>query len=101
VSIRLPPAAYAHGLAVALPDKVAMARPTGVRRARTHAGLKLIPFEGAEEWLRDHAGEGHVERSQFDRFLATRLAQPDTLSSDQRERLFQQFLQWSKPNERR
>lgn len=33
VSIRLTPAAYAHGLAVALPDKVALARPTGTGRA--------------------------------------------------------------------
>ena len=32
-SIRLTPSAYAHGLAVALPDKVAMVRPTGVERA--------------------------------------------------------------------
>ncbi len=29
VSVRLTPSAYAHGLAIALPDKVAMARPTG------------------------------------------------------------------------
>ena len=29
MSIRLTPSAYAHGLALALPDKVAMARPTG------------------------------------------------------------------------
>jgi len=58
-------------------------------------------FEGAEQWLRDHAGGEQAERGQFDRFLATRLAQPDSLSSDERARLFQQFLEWSKPNERR
>ena len=29
VSVRLTPAAYAHGMALALPEKVAMARPTG------------------------------------------------------------------------
>jgi len=51
VSVRLTPAAYAHGLALALPDKVAMARPTGVRRAGTHSGFKRIPIEGAGEWL--------------------------------------------------
>ena len=28
VGVRLTPAAYAHGLALALPEKVAMARPT-------------------------------------------------------------------------
>ena len=33
VGIRLTAAAYAHGLALALPDKVGMARPTGVGRA--------------------------------------------------------------------
>ena len=59
-------------------------------------------FEGAEEWLRDNASGGRAEeRSQFDRFLATRLAQPEQLSSDARDRLFQQFLQWSKPGEHR
>ena len=48
VSIRLTPSAYAHGLALALPDKVAMARPTGVGRAlATYA----IPIEGRDEWL--------------------------------------------------
>jgi TRAP transporter TAXI family solute receptor len=56
-------------------------------------------FEGAEEWLR--ANGGQAERVQFDHFLATRLAQPDQLSSVERDRLFQQFLQWSKPGERR
>jgi hypothetical protein len=35
VSVRLTPSAYAHGLALALPEKVAMARPTGVGRAIT------------------------------------------------------------------
>ena len=33
VSVRLTQAAYAHGLALALPEKVEMARPTGVKRA--------------------------------------------------------------------
>jgi TRAP transporter TAXI family solute receptor len=58
-------------------------------------------FEGAEEWLRDHAAGGPPERVQFDRFLTARQAQPEKLSSDERDRLFQQFLQWSKPGERR
>ena len=57
-------------------------------------------FEGAEEWRRDHAG-GQPERVQFDRFLTARQARPEALSSDERDRLFQQFLQWSKPGERR
>jgi hypothetical protein len=33
VSVRLTPSAYAHGLALALPEKVVMARPTGVGHA--------------------------------------------------------------------
>ena len=33
VGIRLTQAAYAHGLALALPEKVAMARPTGFEPA--------------------------------------------------------------------
>jgi hypothetical protein len=48
VSIRLTPSAYAHGLAVALPDKVALARPTGVGRALATCE---IPIEGRDEWL--------------------------------------------------
>lgn len=35
VGVRLTAAAYAHGLALALPEKVEMARPTGVGRADT------------------------------------------------------------------
>jgi len=50
VGVRLTAAAYAHGLALALPEKVAMARPTGVRRAGTHSDSKRLPIEGAEGW---------------------------------------------------
>jgi uncharacterized protein len=57
-------------------------------------------FEGAEEWLRDHASGDEAERGRFNHFLAARLVRPDSLSSDERQRLFQQFL-WSKLNERR
>ena len=35
VGVRLTAAAYAHGLALALPEEVVMARPTGVGRALT------------------------------------------------------------------
>jgi hypothetical protein len=48
VGVRLIAAAYAHGLALALPEKVAMARPTGVGRA---LATWEIPIEGREEWL--------------------------------------------------
>jgi hypothetical protein len=47
-SVRLTPAAYRHGLALALPDKVEMARPTGVGRA---ISTYTIPIEGRDEWL--------------------------------------------------
>jgi malate/lactate dehydrogenase len=45
VGVRLTAAAYAHGLALALPEKVVMARPTGVERA--DAINIRIPIEGA------------------------------------------------------
>ena len=38
VSARLTPAAYAHGLALALPEQVAMARPTGFEPATFGSG---------------------------------------------------------------
>ena len=48
VSVRLTPSAYAHGFALALPEKVAVARPTGVGRA---ISTYTIPIEGRDEWL--------------------------------------------------
>jgi hypothetical protein len=45
---RLTRAAYAHGLALALPVKVELARPTGVGRA---ISTYTIPIEGRDEWL--------------------------------------------------
>ena len=47
VGLRLMPAAYRHGPALALPDAV-MARPTGVGRA---ISTYTIPIEGRDEWL--------------------------------------------------
>ena len=48
VGVRLTAAAYAHGLALALPERVVMARPTGVGRA---ISTYSIPIEGRDEWL--------------------------------------------------
>ncbi len=59
-------------------------------------------FAGAEEWLRNRdkvAGGG--ERDQFGAFLAQRVSKPVALSSEERDRLFQEFLTWSKARERR
>lgn len=53
-------------------------------------------FEGAEEWLRRREGAAQAERQQFDRFLAGRSTRPAALAPDDRDRLFQEFLQWSK-----
>ena len=47
VSVRLTPAAFRHGLALALPDAV-MARPTGVGRA---LATYEILIEGRDEWM--------------------------------------------------
>ena len=46
--VPLTQAAYAHGLALALPEKVELARPTGVGRA---FATYSIPIEGRDEWL--------------------------------------------------
>jgi hypothetical protein len=46
VGVRLTQAAYAHGLTLALPEKVEMARPTGVERA--DARNIRIPIEGGD-----------------------------------------------------
>jgi hypothetical protein len=54
VGVRLTAAAYAHGLALALPEKVVMARPTGVGRAIT---THRIPIEGRDEWAAAALGQ--------------------------------------------
>ena len=48
VGVRLTQAAYAHGLALALPEKVVMARPTRDGRVLT---AYRIPIEGRAEWM--------------------------------------------------
>lgn len=53
-------------------------------------------FEGAEEWLKRRDQQVQVDRQQFDRFLAGRNTKPAALAPDDRERLFQEFLQWTK-----
>jgi uncharacterized protein len=53
-------------------------------------------FEGADEWLRRRDQQVAGERQQFDRFLAGRATKPAALNPDDRERLFQEFLQWTK-----
>jgi TRAP transporter TAXI family solute receptor len=50
-------------------------------------------FDGAEEWLRKH-GAPQADREQFDKFLAARREKPVSLPSGERDRLFQEFLQW-------
>jgi DNA invertase Pin-like site-specific DNA recombinase len=54
VGVRLTAAAYAHGLALALSEKVVMARPTGVGRAIT---TYRIPIEGRDEWAAAALGQ--------------------------------------------
>jgi TRAP transporter TAXI family solute receptor len=57
-------------------------------------------FAGAEEWLREHDTVAAGERGQFDQFLAARREKAASLPSEERDRLFQEFLQW-KARERR
>ena len=40
VGVRLTPSAYAHGLALALPEKVELARPTGLEPATFGSGTQ-------------------------------------------------------------
>ena len=49
VGLRLTPAAYRHGMALALPEAV-LARPTGVGRAISTYSYSM-PIEGRDEWL--------------------------------------------------
>jgi hypothetical protein len=58
-------------------------------------------FEGAEEWLQNRDKVANTEREQFGAFLAQRVSNNVTLSSEERDRLFQEFLTWSKARERR
>jgi len=53
VGVRLTQAAYAHGLALALPEKVELARPTVARPTGVGRALATyeIPIEGRDEWL--------------------------------------------------
>jgi uncharacterized protein len=56
-------------------------------------------FDGAEEWLKKNAQQQPVvsEREQFDRFLQARSqASPGAVSTQDREALFREFMQWSK-----
>ena len=52
VGVRLTPAAYAHGLALALPEKVELARPTGFEPATFGSGPTpaIAPSSGSECW---------------------------------------------------
>jgi TRAP-type uncharacterized transport system substrate-binding protein len=51
-------------------------------------------FEGAEEWLRKGDATAQGERKQFDQFVAGRREQAASLSAEERDRLFREFLQW-------
>lgn len=61
-------------------------------------------FAGADEWLRnrdrqvatEREKQSAGEREQFDKFLANRREKEAALSSADRDRLFQEFVQWSK-----
>ena len=48
LGVRLTPEAQTHGLALALPEKAELARPTGVGRA---LATYEIPIESRDEWL--------------------------------------------------
>ncbi len=56
-------------------------------------------FGAAEDWLRDHREPSAAAREQFEQFVSTRQARAGT--AEERERLFQDFMQWQQARERR
>jgi TRAP transporter TAXI family solute receptor len=61
-------------------------------------------FPAAEEWLmrnRAQASASAKTRDQFDKFVEERRQSQASLAADEREKLFQEFLQWSQARERR
>ena len=51
-------------------------------------------FAAAQDWLKRHRDEAADRRQQFEQFVSTRQASP--ASTEERERLFQEFLQWAR-----
>ena len=58
-------------------------------------------FAGADEWLRNRDKVATTERDQFGAFLAQRVSKPVAPSAEERDRLFQEFLAWTKAREPR
>jgi TRAP transporter TAXI family solute receptor len=56
-------------------------------------------FGAAEDWLRDHREPSAAAREQFEQFVSTRQARAGT--AEERDRLFQDFMQWQQARERR
>src|SRR4051794_4581564 len=57
-------------------------------------------FEGADEWLARREKGASSERDQFGAFLAQRGPAPVAQTTEDRDRLFQEFLTWSKVQRR-
>lgn len=80
VSARLTPAAYAHGLALALPEKVLVARPTGFKRGDAiHMRIPIVGAPGsriASEAMRPQEPGTATERSRPPRQGPRRRAAP-------------------------
>jgi uncharacterized protein len=55
-------------------------------------------FAGADEWLKNNAAKPPTvaERDQFDRFLQARSQAGAVVTPEDREKLFNEFMQWSK-----
>ena len=61
-------------------------------------------FPAAEEWLtrnRAQASTSAKTRDQFDKFVEEKRQSQAGLAADERDKLFQEFLQWSQARERR
>jgi TRAP-type uncharacterized transport system substrate-binding protein len=53
-----------------------------------------VRFAAAQDWLKQHRDQSADRRQQFDQFVSTRQTRPVT--TEDRERLFQEFLQWAR-----
>lgn len=61
-------------------------------------------FPAAEEWLKRHGSAAPAaidQREQFDRFLKTHPQVTEAMAPAERDRLYQEFLQWNEAREKR
>jgi hypothetical protein len=66
-------------------------------------------FDAAEQWLQNHslqenaanARAPEIRRDQFEEFLGARGSQNASLTNEQRERMFNELLEWARTRKQR